>query len=52
MQACSGAWLSRAAWFGLDGFTSVPHLVLEDLKWILKLCCRDWREIELQVSAV
>lgn len=28
---------------GLTVFTSVPHLVLEDLKWILKFCCRDWR---------
>lgn len=30
---------------GLRVFTSVPHLVLDDLNWILKLYCRDWREM-------
>lgn len=32
---------------GLMVFASVPHLVLEDLKWIFKLCCRDWTEKQL-----
>lgn len=36
---------------GLMVSTSVPHLVLEGLKWLLKLSCRDWREIEHQVPA-
>lgn len=36
---------------GMMVFASVSHLVLEALQWILKLCCRDWREIEHQVSA-
>lgn len=36
---------------GLTVFASVPHLVLKDLEWILKLCCRDWRETEHQASA-
>lgn len=35
---------------GLTAFTSLPHLVLKDLKWVLKLSCRDWTEIEHQAS--
>lgn len=36
---------------GLMVSASVPRLVLEGLEWLLKLCCRDWREIEHQVPA-
>lgn len=37
---------------GLKVFTSVPHLVLEDLKWVFKLCCRDWREMSTKFLQV
>lgn len=32
--------------------TSVVCLVLDDLNWILKLYCRDWREISTEFLQV
>lgn len=37
---------------GLTVFTSAPHLVLEVLNWILKLHCRDWREMSTKFLQV
>lgn len=37
---------------GLTISTSVPHLVLEDLNWILKLYCRDWRDMSTKFLQV
>lgn len=37
---------------GLKVFPSVPHLVLDDVNWILKLYCRDWRMMSAEFLQV